>query len=303
MTRAPSHGPVEPAAPRPPVGLRQSRKWYRRYGLNVLSDVPFGSPLRPPAGGKPDLDITLRGCSELGGREMTGRVLAERWAPSGRHVYTVVRRESGYLLRIHGQADFQISEDLSTVSCSEDPDAPRVTTALLLQATVLAFVMALRGHFVLHASAVAMADDVFALAGPSGSGKSTTAALMCAGGAALVADDLICVKEHRYVLGTGPGASLRLRQSAKSVLDLFPVRAPVSETIDGRLALELQCAPDEPVPLAGVLFPAPATGQSRCLRAERLHGIVAVTQLVASARVAGWRDEAQKKRFSTELPS
>jgi hypothetical protein len=28
-----------------------------------------------------------------------------------------------------------------------------------------------------------------------------------------------------------------------------------------------------------------------------LHGIVAVTELVAAARVAGWRDEAQQKRF------
>ncbi len=47
----------------------------------------------------------------------------------------------------------------------------------------------LRGDVVFHAAAVALGDRGLLILGESGAGKSTTAALLCAAGATLVADD------------------------------------------------------------------------------------------------------------------
>lgn len=285
--------------PAPEVQIRGAplrAQWYRRYGLSLLSEVAFGLAVPPSAGGQPDLEVTLRSPSRAGNTSLTGPVMAENTRPGGELLYTLVRQPSAYCLRWHGVADFEISDDVSALSCSEVFDAPQGIAAILLQSTVLAFIMALRGRFVLHASAVAIGGDVYALAGRSGSGKSTTAALICAGGGTLVADDEICVEEGRFVVGTGPGATLRLRNRAKSVIDLFPVRPPSFETADGRLAIQPSSAPDEPLPLSGVLFPT-LSDEGSVLTAERLQGSEAVAQLVAAARIAGWREPTVQRRF------
>lgn len=269
-------------------------RWYRRYGLDVLSEIPFGVAVPASATKRPDLSVTRGPLVEDPGL-LDGETLAELENPAGRVLYTLVKDVCGYTLRVYGVADFRIDAALSRVSCRRWVDAPPGVAEIVLQASVLAFVLTLRGRSVLHASAVSAGSSTFALAGPSGSGKSTFAALLCASGAVLVADDLVCV-EGSCVVGTGPGAELRLREGMRSVVEQFESRPPGADTADGRLAILPRSAGDGPLPLGGVLFPTLATG-AEMLHAERVQGAETVIELVRCARISGWRDPEQQRRF------
>ncbi|MGH9105047.1 MAG: hypothetical protein ACRDZX_04275 [Acidimicrobiales bacterium] len=259
--------------------------------------MPFGTALPASRDRGPDLRVSSRCDDGLAAEEeIPGHVLARRSTPSGQALYTLVRGADGYVLRMHGAADFLVDAEISEVGCRPWRDARPGIAEVLLQATVLSFVLALRGRVVLHASAVSAGGHVWALAGPSGSGKSTVAALLCAGGAALVADDLACIGPGPQLLGTGPGAELRLRGGARQVLGLFEAEPPSYETADGRLAIRPTALPDRPVSLSGILLPE-LTGNGRRLRAERVRGPEAVLQLLGAARIAGWRDPGQQQRF------
>ena len=56
--------------------------------------------------------------------------------------------------------------------------------------------MLLRGIVCLHASAVAIGDEVIALLGPAGSGKSTTAAAFAARGYSILAEDVVTLDDR-----------------------------------------------------------------------------------------------------------
>lgn len=269
--------------------------WYRRYGLNLQSEVPFGIAVAAPASGKPDLVVRYRRPAAEPS-ELIGETLAELWNESGKIAYTLVSNADGYCLRVHRVADFVMDAEVSELYCEPLRSAPPGLAEILLQATVLAFVLALRGRPVLHASAVSVAGRVLAIAGPAGSGKSTLAALLCAGGAALVADDLACIEQGSCIVGTGPGAELRLRPASTPVLEQFSTPPLTEETADLRVAVRAPSAPDEVVPLAAVLFPVLHRGGG-ALRAERAQHARAVVQLVRAARISGWRDPAQQQRF------
>jgi hypothetical protein len=73
-------------------------------------------------------------------------------------------------------------------------------TATYLLGPVMGFVLLLRGHVCLHASAVVIADQAVALLGPAGSGKSTTAAAFAEAGYGILAEDVLRLdeKQDRY---------------------------------------------------------------------------------------------------------
>ncbi|MGH9107077.1 MAG: hypothetical protein ACRDZX_14840 [Acidimicrobiales bacterium] len=285
----------------PLPGRNGDMLWYRRYGLDLLSEVPFGTEVSAPASGGADLVVRYRNADPTGMTadlqgDLTGETLAELWNEAGKPAYTLVRDAGGYCLRVHRVADFVMDTEVSQLYCEPVSGAPPGLAELLLQATVLAFVLTLRGRSVLHASAVSVAGRVLAIAGPAGSGKSTLAALLCAGGAALVADDLACIEHGSYVVGTGPGAELRLRPGSATVVEQFSAPPLTEKTADMRLAVRAPSAPDEAVPLAAVLFPVLYRGEG-ALRAERAQHARAVVQLVRAARISGWRDLSQQRRF------
>lgn len=68
-------------------------------------------------------------------------------------------------------------------------------TATYLLGPVLGFVMLLRGVVCLHASAVAIGDEVIALLGPAGAGKSTTAAAFAERGYSVLAEDVVTLDD------------------------------------------------------------------------------------------------------------
>jgi hypothetical protein len=120
-------------------------------------------------------------------------------APSGDFLYE--RREDGYLLSRAGAPFLMVDEkgehlhlhDASRVSATE------IEAALTAVAPKL---IALRGHFVLHAAAVILDGVAFVVSGDSGAGKTTTARALVRAGASPLAEDKLIVRET----GTRPTA-------------------------------------------------------------------------------------------------
>ena len=80
-------------------------------------------------------------------------------------------------------------------------------TATYLLGPIMGFVLLLRGHVCLHASAVVIADQAIALLGPAGAGKSTTAAAFAEVGYGILAEDVLTFDEkegHYYVRSAYP---------------------------------------------------------------------------------------------------
>lgn len=68
-------------------------------------------------------------------------------------------------------------------------------TATYLLGPVMGFVLLLRGHVCLHASAVAFGEAAVAFVGPAGAGKSTTAAALADLGYRVISEDVVTLRE------------------------------------------------------------------------------------------------------------
>ncbi|HEU4753966.1 MAG TPA: hypothetical protein VFU47_12730 [Armatimonadota bacterium] len=130
-----------------------------------------------------------------------------------------------------------------------DAAGPELHSGFVL---LLRYLLREAGLYSLHASGVTLGASAVLLAGPGGSGKSTTAALLARGGAGLLADDLLLLREdpggiralpfevplalHRDVLDrvaarAVPGAAAPwARAGAHPRLLLFPRVGPGEET-------------------------------------------------------------------------
>lgn len=87
-----------------------------------------------------------------------------------------------------------------------DP-SPKVDEEMLrlfVLGPVLAILLRQRGHLLLHASAVAVADEAILFVGSSGWGKSTTAAALYARGYGLVTDDIAVLRVDESGLVVSP---------------------------------------------------------------------------------------------------
>ena len=91
--------------------------------------------------------------------------------------YTATSTGSGYKVRFPNVGEFAISLDLTEMTVRRDRSGRAELLPILLAGTASAFVLALRGETVLHASAVAIESSALAFVGQSGRGKSTLAAL------------------------------------------------------------------------------------------------------------------------------
>lgn len=98
-----------------------------------------------------------------------------------------------YLLRFPGLADFEIQDD--TAICYPHPQCREDSLRHLLVDQVIPRIWANKGHLVVHASAVQLANGrVIAFTGESGWGKSTLAGAMAEQGNRLLSDDSICLR-------------------------------------------------------------------------------------------------------------
>jgi hypothetical protein len=128
-------------------------------------------------------------------------------------------------------------------------------------------------------------------------GKSTAAALLCAGGADLIADDALRV-DLGSPIACFPGASsLRLRESAASIVDLFKTPPRVGETPDGRLAV-YPSSVESAAPLSAVVVPQPDREIER-VSIEPILGSEAFWTMSRFGRVMGWQQQKMiQQQFS-----
>ena len=213
--------------------------------------------------------------------------------------YTATSTGSGYRLRFRECGEFVISADLSTVEIRRDPAGRTEMLPILLAGTVSAFLLALRGETVLHASAVAIDGAALAFVGQSGRGKSTLAALLCVEtGHELVTDDVLTVDPGPPVTCLGGAFELRLRPAAAVLADARP-ESPTRPTADERLAFSPTPRPPEPLPLAAIVIPAPSRTASD-VEVRRIPPSDAVFALLSFPRVHGWcRPDVLSRDFTT----
>jgi len=127
---------------------------------------------------------------------------------ASRPVMTIDRHpDLGYLIRPFPHGRYLVAPDGRSVHCAPPAVAGWYWQRLLI-GQVLPAVSALRGHEVIHASAVDLDGRVLAFAGMPGSGKSTIALRLMLDGATLVAEDVVSIRLRDGVVLAEPGASL-----------------------------------------------------------------------------------------------
>ena len=142
-----------------------------------------------------------------------------------------------WTLRYAGICDVTLDRERKTIIVHRSPQADPGLIPIFLEGSVLAHALTAEGLLVLHASAVEVEGRALAIVGPSGAGKSTLAALLCAAGARLVADDALRVDATDSGAVCFPGTrGLRLRPAAAS-LGGEDRGSGGGETADGRIAV------------------------------------------------------------------
>jgi hypothetical protein len=145
-----------------------------------------------------------------------------------------------YWAHLPGTASFRFDADGSSVVAFPDDD---VVPSLIEDAyyrNILPLVLQLRGHEVLHASAVRTKDGVLVFCGVSGTGKSTLAYRFSHRGYAVWADDAL-------VLGLEDEAAVALHVP-------FRLGLPPSALTTGPHAADHEPAAGEPAPILGFLI-------------------------------------------------
>jgi hypothetical protein len=192
---------------------------YNLCGLTVDSDQPLPE-LIEASSSKESADLRLRRESEIPG---TGRDLrpAASWTlPSGgRPFFVSTKTENGYFLRFTELVDFYIDQFGTEVVYSPWPGAPADSVRHVFMDSVVALVLSLRGHAVLHASAVATPFGACAFAAQTGTGKSTLAASFQAAGYATLTDDCLLLEmDGGRHFGRPSYPGVRLRDDSLSLL-------------------------------------------------------------------------------------
>jgi hypothetical protein len=120
--------------------------------------------------------------------------------PDGTPWLSLAKQGSYYRLHFHKLADYLFWPQTQTICCHPEPMTPLGTIRHLLLNQVFPFVLSHQGLYILHASAVKIADGGVAFIGKSGWGKSTLAAYFRQQSHTVLTDDglLVDTKEMPF---------------------------------------------------------------------------------------------------------
>jgi hypothetical protein len=268
---------------------------YENCGLRLRSEIELHLPV--PAGDGWDVDVRW-GPDILDSSEPPPGTVIAAYGSGEDRWYTATSTESGYLLRFRECGEIVISGGLDEMQVRRDPSGRPEVLPVLLAGTVSAFLLALRGETVLHASAVAVDGTALAFVGQSGRGKSTLAALLCVDGAKLVTDDVLTVEAGPPASCRGGASELRLRSSAAVIADARP-DAATRTTIDERLALAHESAPLTALPIGAFVVPSPSRTAAG-IEIRVLAPSAALFWLLSFPRIYGWsRPDVLSRDFTT----
>jgi hypothetical protein len=265
---------------------------YRSGGIEIRSDRPLPG-LHPAENTRSHhvLSLTTGQPARVPDRMPSGEVILE--ADFDRRIYCGVRDDEGYILRFPNLCDVRVATDLRTGECHLDPSADPDLVAVLLAGTTLAFVLALAGRCVLHASAVEVGGRALAFVGHSGMGKSTLTLAACGAGARLVSEDVLVAVTHGEPRCLPGNTDVRLRKGALSLLE--GLDWPSFSTGDQRRAVQPPLSDLHEVPLDTIVIPHP-NRKAHELTAEVMPTARAVMRLIAFPRVLGLVDPNVSRR-------
>jgi hypothetical protein len=149
--------------------------YYTAFGLSISSQLEF-SELLPIDPAPTDLTITLG---------KTPNALAQVSVSN----FMTQANETEYLLQIQDVANYYIVNNYHiTIELLDESNLPLARSYFL--GTVLGALLARRGFFTLHSSAINVNGKAILFCGKSGAGKSTTAAYFEMQGHPLISDDI-----------------------------------------------------------------------------------------------------------------
>ena len=276
---------------------------YRIHGLLIESEIPLdervierdadGLAADPNSSGEgdpaPDFRVLAGEPRDCPQSPPAGRMLAEIPDDGFRYWAVETRHDPGrWTLRYAGICDATLDSGNRTIMIHRASEADPGLMPIFVEGNVLAHALAADGLLALHASAVEVGGGALAIIGPSGAGKSTLAALLCAEGARLVADDVLRVDATDSGAVCYPGTpGLRLRPAATSLRSGIEAAA-VEETADGRTRVIPTRRVDTPVKLHAALIPEPSR-EAKSLDVRRLGAMEGLQELLRHPRLAAWR--------------
>lgn len=275
-----------------------SSQRYRIHGLLLDSEVPLAASY--PGAHCDDavmLSVRLAERALVPHRPAPGRLLA--LDDTDAQAVAISEQQGTRTLRFFGQCEFRHQPRRQLLTVHLDPSADTRLPELLLTSNVLASLLDLEGHAVLHASAVCSPAGVLAFIGVSGAGKSTLAAALCSRGHPLITDDALrCALGPPTRCFTG-SQSLRLRPGSEQLAQLLQPKAETS--LDDRLSVAAPVAttfaPERSLPLTALFCPEPASE----IRLTPLRGALALQHVLQAARIPYWRDADLRSRQLSQL--
>lgn len=169
---------------------------YDLYGVHVASDHDFVNPI--PVSPRPAhaAQLVFRCCREEpeGADWSTAEIVDEQGQqPDGRPDFVFARLGTCDAIRIPGALDCYLRDD--EILCHLLDERHAYLVEIVLLGLVLAFWLERTGTPTLHASAVTVDGHAVAFLGTRGGGKTSTLAGCLERGHALLADDLLALRE------------------------------------------------------------------------------------------------------------